>query len=150
MRRGLVRITTILGLTLAITLALGALAPSARGTWTPRRNMLEWMNAARTVRGEVALDRGWRLRVLADEHSRRMANAGRIFHTRSLGYRLRYVSWTVAGENVGAGGSMRSLYDAFMKSRPHRENILERRFRRVGIGVYSSSGFLWVTLIFVG
>jgi len=45
---------------------------------------------------------------------------------------------------------MRALYDAFMQSTPHRENILERGFRRVGIGVYAHDGFLWVTLIFVG
>ena len=150
MRRGLVRITTILGLTLALTVVLGAIAPSARGNWTPRRDMLDWMNAARNRHGEVLLYRGWRLRELADDHSRQMANAGRIFHTESLGSRLRTVSWTIAGENVGAGGSLRSLFDAFMRSEPHRDNILGRGFRRVGIGVYPHDGFFWVTRIFVG
>jgi uncharacterized protein YkwD len=150
MRRGLVRITAILGLTLALTVVLGAVAPSARSAWTPRLDMLGWMNAARSARGEVALYQGWRLRAMADDHSRRMAEAGRIFHTDSLGSRLSVVSWTVAGENVGAGLSTRALYDAFMKSQPHRDNILGRGFRRVGIGVYARDGFLWVTLIFVG
>ncbi len=150
MRAGLVRITKVLGLTLAITVALGALAPSARATWTPRRDMLGWMNTARTGHGAVVLDRGWRIRELADAHSRQMADAGRIFHSGSLGSRLTFVSWTVAGENVGAGLSMRGLYDAFMDSAGHRANILERRFRRVGIGVYAHDGFLWVTMIFVG
>jgi uncharacterized protein YkwD len=150
MRRGLVRITAIPGLMLALTLVLVAAVPSANAAWTPRRDMLGWMNAARTARGSVALDPGWRLRALADEHSRKMAIAGRIFHTDSLGAKLTSVSWRQAGENVGAGGSMRALYDAFMQSKPHRENILERGFRRVGIGVYAHDGFLWVTLIFVG
>ena len=150
MRAGLVRITKVLGLTLALTVALGALAPSAHATWTPRRDMLGWMNTARGVHGAVVLDRGWRLREMADVHSRQMADAGRIFHTTSLGSRLTFVSWTVAGENVGAGLSMRGLYDAFMDSEGHRANILERRFRRVGIGVYAHDGFLWVTMIFVG
>ena len=45
---------------------------------------------------------------------------------------------------------MRTLYEAFMDSAGHRANILERRFRRVGIGVYAHGGFLWVTMIFVG
>jgi uncharacterized protein YkwD len=129
---------------------LGALAPSAQATWTPRRDMLGWMNTARSVHGAIVLDRGWRLREMADAHSRQMANAGRIFHTDSLGSRLTFVSWAVAGENVGAGGSMRALYDAFMDSAPHRDNILGRGFRRVGIGVYAHGGFIWVTLIFVG
>jgi uncharacterized protein YkwD len=150
MRRGLVKAVKVLGLTLALSVVLGAVAPSARATWTPRRDMLGWMNDARTDRGTRALDRGWRLRAMADDHSRAMADAGRIFHTVSLGSRLRFVSWKVAGENVGAGGSMRSLYDAFMRSDPHRRNILGRDYRRVGVGVYAHDGFLWVTLIFVG
>lgn len=150
MRAGLVRITKILGLTLALTVVLGALAPSAQATWTPRRDMLGWMNTARSVHGAIVLDRGWRLREMADVHSRQMADAGRIFHTTSLGNRLTFVSWAVAGENVGAGLSMRGLFDAFMDSEGHRDNILEHRFRRVGIGVYAHDGFLWVTMIFVG
>jgi uncharacterized protein YkwD len=87
---------------------------------------------------------------MANEHSQQMAKAGRIFHTVSLGSKLTFVSWSVAGENVGAGGSMRDLFDAFMKSDAHRQNILGRGFRRVGVGVYAHDGFLWVTLIFVG
>lgn len=150
MRRGLVRTVKVLGLTLALSVVLGAVAPSARAAWTPRRDMLGWMNDARSDRGARVLDRGWRLRAMADEHSRQMANAGRIFHTASLGSKLTFVSWSVAGENVGAGGSMRSLYDAFMRSDPHRRNILGRGYRRVGVGVYAHDGFLWVTLIFVG
>jgi len=150
MRVGLVKATKVLGLTLALSVVLGAVAPSAHATWTPRRDMLGWMNTARSNRGVVVLDRGWRLRELADDHSRQMANAGRIFHTASLGSKLTFVSWKVAGENVGAGGSMRALFDAFMKSDPHRDNILGRAYRRVGVGVYAHDGFLWVTLIFVG
>ena len=150
MRRGLVGAVKVLGLTLALTVVFGALAPSARAAWTPRRDMLGWMNTARSDHGQVLLDRGWRLRAIADTHSRRMASAGRIFHTTSLGSTLSSVSWNVAGENVGAGGSMRALYEAFMESDPHRDNILGRGFRRVGVGVYAHGGFLWVTLIFVG
>ena len=150
MRAGLVKTGKVLGLTLALSIVLGAVAPSAQATWTPRRDMLGWMNSARSNHGAVALDRGWRLREMADDHSRQMANAGRIFHTASLGSKLTFVSWRVAGENVGAGGTMRALYDAFMKSDAHRDNILGRGFRRVGIGVYAHDGFLWVTMIFVG
>ena len=150
MRRGLVKTIKVFGLTLAISVLLGAVAPSARAAWTPRLDMLGWMNSARSHSGAAVLDRGWRLRQLADDHSRQMANAGQIFHTVSLGSKLTFVSWRMAGENVGAGGSMRALFDAFMKSDPHRDNILRRGYRRVGIGVYAHDGFLWVTLIFVG
>ena len=150
MRRGLVRTAKVLGFTLALTIVLSAVAPSARATWSPRLDMLGWMNNARSAHGAVVLNRVWQLRAMADEHSRQMANAGRIYHTTSLGSRLTFVSWNVAGENVGAGGSMWRLYEAFMDSEGHRDNILDYRYRRVGIGVYASDGFLWVTLIFVG
>jgi uncharacterized protein YkwD len=150
MRRGLVKSVTVLGLTLALTVALAAVAPSANATWTPRRDMVRWMNSARSGRGIVALDMGWRLRQLADTHSRRMAGEGRIFHSSSLGERLRFVSFRIAGENVGVGGTMWRLYEAFMDSAPHRANILGQGFRRVGVGVYAHDGFLWVTMIFVG
>ena len=150
MSRGLVRAVKVLGLTLALSVALGAVAPTAHAVWTPRRDMLSWMNSARSNHGAVGLDRVWAIRQLADDHSRDMAVAGRIFHTTALSSKLRIVSWSVAGENVGAGGELRALFDAFMRSDAHRANILEPRFRRVGIGIYRSDGFIWITLIFVG
>jgi uncharacterized protein YkwD len=58
--------------------------------------MLGWMNTARANHGQVVLHGGWRLRAMADEHSRRVASAGRIFHTASLGSALTSVSWNVA------------------------------------------------------
>ena len=150
MGRGLAK--TLKGSGLAVTLAvlLGGLAPAARADWTPRRDMLSWINTARTNHGARVLVGGWRLRDLADAHSRQMADAGRIFHTPSLGSRLTFLTWRTAGENVGAGTSMRNLYDAFMRSAPHRANILAGSYRRIGIGVYRAGGFLWVTLVFVG
>jgi uncharacterized protein YkwD len=150
MSRGLVKATKVLGLTLALSVVLGALAPEARAGWAPRRDMLTWMNRARDNRGAVALDRVWVLRHLADEHSEDMAREGRIFHTTDLGSELRIVSWSVAGENVGVGVKLRSLFEAFMDSAPHRANILNGDFRRVGIGICRADGYLWITLLFVG
>ena len=150
MRRGLVKAVKVLGLTLALSVVLGALAPSARATWTPRRDMLGWMNTARSHHGSVAwIGAGgfgrWRTSTAG-----RWRAPGRSSTLPPSAPSSRSVSWNVAGENVGAGGSMRALFDAFMKSDVHRDNILGRGFRRVGIGVYAHDGFLWVTLIFVG
>lgn len=150
MRRGLVRAAKVLGLTLALSVVLAAVAPSAQARWTPRYDMLRWMNGARADRGLVHLHMGPRLLNLANRHSRQMAGQGRIYHSTPLSATLRYVSWRVAGENVGVGGRMWKLYEAFMDSSPHRANILEYRFRRVGVGVYVHDGFKWVTMIFVG
>ena len=62
MRRGLVKAAAVLGLTLALSIVLGALAPAARADWAPRRDFAAWMNRARTSRGTVALDRVYVLR----------------------------------------------------------------------------------------
>ena len=150
MRRGLVRTTKVLGLTLALTVVLGAVAPSARATWTPRRDMLGWMNNARsgTARSSWTGDGGsgrWRTSTAG-----RWRTPGGSSTRRPSAPGSRSCRGAVAGENVGAGLSMRTLYEAFMDSDGHRDNILERRFRRVGIGVYAHDGFLWVTMIFVG
>jgi uncharacterized protein YkwD len=150
MSRGLVKAVKVLGLTLALSVVLGAVAPTAHAAWTPRREMLSWMNSARSNHGAAGLSRVWVIRQLADDHSRDMAAEGRIFHTTALSSKLRAVSWSVAGENVGAGVELRALFDAFMRSDAHRANILQPRFRRVGIGIVRSDGFIWITLIFVG
>jgi uncharacterized protein YkwD len=150
MRRGLVKTATVLGLTLALSVVLGALAPAARAEWAPRRDFLTWMNGARANHSARALERVYVLRKMADQHSREMAAQGRIFHTSNLGTRLRVVSWQVVGENVGAGQRLRALFDAFMDSAPHRANILYRTYRDVGIGVHRDGGIIWITLIFVG
>ena len=151
MSRGLVRAAKVLGLTLVLSVMLGATAPEARADWTPRRDLATWMNAARANHGARALERVWVLRQLADDHSRAMARDGRIFHTTNLSTRLRIVSWQVYGENVGVTDGLRRLFDAFMDSPSHRANILDGRFGRVGIGVYRDDrGYVWVTLVFVG
>jgi uncharacterized protein YkwD len=54
------------------------------------------------------------------------------------GYLRRARSWS-AGENIawGSGGyaTPRSIVRAWMNSPPHRENILNGRFREIGLGV---------------
>ncbi|MGQ0615989.1 MAG: CAP domain-containing protein [Acidimicrobiia bacterium] len=57
--------------------------------------------------------------------------------------------WTRVGENVGYGGTMQDVQDAFMDSSPHRANILGD-YNRVGIGVARDGhGTVWVTLDFL-
>jgi uncharacterized protein YkwD len=150
MGRGLARSAPLVAAVVALSVVVG-MAPEARAEWTPRHDLVTWMNAARANHGARPLDRVWVLRELADDHSRAMAREGSIFHTTNLATRLRIVSWDVYGENVGVTDGLRRLFEAFMDSPAHRANILDRRFGRVGIGIYRDDhGYLWVTLIFVG
>jgi uncharacterized protein YkwD len=147
---GSVRVARILALALAATVALGALAPAAEARLLRRERMLQLINDRRVARDVGRLDLRSRITRVAKEHSREMAAEGELFHTESLSRVLRYTSWRIAGENVGAGGDVESLFRAFMDSASHRRNLLRDSFRHVGIGMVSADGYLWVTMIFYG
>lgn len=81
------------------------------------------------------------LRQVARSHSREMASRGFVGHGSpaggSLAERLAgaVTARSFVGENVTLAGSIEQAHSAFVASAPHLRNILEPRFRRVGIGV---------------
>lgn len=115
-----------------------------------RQEMLTLTNDARAHHGERALSLDERLSRYAVKHSRQMAEAGQLFHTPNLIDRLGGLDWSIGGENVGMATNLERLQTAFMASKPHRENILRRRFDHAAIGIVQSDGELWVTIIFYG
>jgi hypothetical protein len=52
--------------------------------------------------------------------------------------------WTVLGENVGEGGSVAAIEDAFANSPHHYDNIVDPRFNAVGVGVVIDNDVIWV------
>ncbi|HVM11080.1 MAG TPA: CAP domain-containing protein [Actinomycetota bacterium] len=115
-----------------------------------RRVMRRLINGERAPRGLVRLRAHSALNKVAQSHTREMASANRLYHNGSLAHDLRHVNWSILGENVGVGSTLYSLHRAFMNSSGHRANILNRRFRRVGIGVVRARGRTWVTVVFKG
>ena len=108
------------------------------------------MNAERVDHNRRRLKMQETLVAVAREQSADMAQAGSIFHNPELANDLGQVSWSIAGENVGVGGSVETLHEAFMNSPPHRKNIMRRSFKRVGVGVVTADGRIWVTVVFAG
>jgi len=113
------------------------------------RSTICLLNRERTRRDMRALPRNRRLSRAALSHTRDMVNrryfahvskAGRdvVDRLRSTGYLRGTRSWSV-GENLawgtGARSTPRQTVSAWMKSAGHRQNILSRRFREIGIGV---------------
>ncbi len=98
------------------------------------------INRVRSARGLPQLQVGPRLQAAARAHSRAMARSGSFTHGNWY-YRLRRfgVRGRVLGENIAWGvghlGSPRQIMRAWMNSPGHRANILNRRFREVGIGI---------------
>ncbi len=106
------------------------------------------LTAARRRAGQpdIRLDR--HLSRIARKHSSKMMSQRLLHHTPAARLRRHLTDWEVIGENVGVGGTVASLHDAFMQSRPHRANILESGFQHVGIGTRQARGRLWVTVVF--
>ena len=150
MKRSSSRIASILVLALAATIALGLVGIPAHAGTLRRVQMLRMMNGARSDHDVARLKLEDGLVHTARRHSEAMAAKGYIFHTASLASKLRKVTWRIAGENVGAGGTVEDLFNAFMASDGHRRNILRSSFKHVGIGMVKRDGFLWVTLMFYG
>lgn len=107
------------------------------------------VNAERTSRGLSALERDADLAQAARDHSRDMAKRNYFDHTspggKTVGDRVRDAGygdpgdgWRV-GENLGWGTGRRAapnaLVDEWLKSPPHRKNMLKSAFEEVGVGV---------------
>ena len=107
------------------------------------------LNNARQQHGLGRLRANGRLSTAAAAHSGDMVRKRYFSHTsrtgrdvvdrlRNSGYIPGATSWVV-GENIawGSGGrsTPRSIVSAWMNSPGHRQNILSRRFREIGIGV---------------
>jgi uncharacterized protein YkwD len=139
-------------LLLAALLLFGLLPaqPALAADPTAESAMRQRINAARTQRRRVKLKMNSRMVSVARQHSAEMAGAGEIFHNEALSGDLTGMSWSVAGENVGVGGSIPELHTAFMQSPPHRANVMKRVYDRVGVGVVEANQRIWITVVFAG
>src|SRR5205085_936164 len=71
-----------------------------------------------------------------------MAAGGRIWHsTLSDGITA---DWQKLGENVGMGGSVDGLHNAFVASPHHYENLVDADFTQIGIGIAMNGSTMYV------
>ena len=115
-----------------------------------RTDMFQLVNGCRRNNHLRPLKINWQLSSDALRHSRAMARRHTVFHTPHLGSVVARYHPRTWGENVGMAGTLRRVQSLFMGSAPHRANVLNRGFKRVGVGVIRSGGGLWVTLDFYG
>jgi len=117
-----------------------------------RMQMVSLTNLDREKHDRAALRFQARISRYAKDHSRAMARKGYIYH--STEEQLRNVldgqDWSIGGENVGVGGTLESLEQAFMASKLHRENILRKTYDHMAVGIVRADGGLWITVIFYG
>lgn len=144
-----VRIRTVLlclltVVVLATSTALVGVSP-ASATTTREARLLARINTARANHGLPPLRSSPDLMSAARGHTVSMAGARTLFHTASF---TSLCCWAVIGENVGYGFTVRGVHRQFMRSAPHRANVLDPRMRQVGVGVVERNGMLWVTEVF--
>ena len=159
------RTLSVMVLLLGVSLSVGARADadsgvpptrlaSSRATLGPGElAVVKLINSFRARNGVPALLVGPALSRAAQAHSRDMARRGYFDHgafatrLRSFGVRAPYV-----GENIAAGTrplTPSTIVRMWIQSPPHRENLLDRSFRRIGVGVAGASTRL-VTADFSG
>ncbi len=149
-KRAVIGITTA-ALFAGLAPATVASAGTSGSCWDVKgseRGFAKRINDVRSVarRGTLRLDP--ELSRAARLHSREMVKQDKLYHTPSDKLSRRVTNWTVLGENVGVGGDVQSLHDAFMASPGHAQNVLYDSFRHMGVGTVKAHGQLWVTVIF--
>ena len=160
------RILSVVVLMLGFALALGTRA-EANGITPPERlasvgvttptpgevAIVRVMNTVRATNGAPPLRIGRALSRAARAHSVDMARRGYFDHgpfvqrLRRFGVRAPYI-----GENLASGTkplSAAGIVRMWIASPPHRENLLDRDFRLVGVGLAGGSTLL-VTADFAG
>jgi uncharacterized protein YkwD len=124
----------------------GADRPAAHlGARKVRKQVRCLINEQRRERGLEELDRSKSLRVASQRHAEAMVANDCLAHRcgdepdletrlQRAGY-FRDASWWRYAESTGCGPSAEAMVANWMATRYHRENILERAYRDIGVGV---------------
>lgn len=141
-----------------VALSFGALSPATLATAggsascyhykSAERQFADKINLARRVAGSGSIRLDKQLSRVARRHAWEMDKENRLFHTEGNKLGWRVTKWNALGENVGVGGSVDSLHEAFMSSPAHRENVLRSSYSHLGVGVHRDKNYMWVTMVF--
>jgi uncharacterized protein YkwD len=148
----------------------GSLTPSGSSSFTPlsntlssadtiENNLLNSVNSTRSQYGIGSLLLNPALSSIARSRSADMINRNYFSHTTPDGKNIFAIlnengfSWQFAGENIyqcsPAGmGSESAILNTWMSSPSHRDNLLNRAFNQVGIGIVDSGDTRTVSIVF--
>lgn len=126
--------------------------PNSDKAWF--QNLLNEHNSERLVSGLGALEISTQLCQAAQAHADWMAENKKMSHTGAGGSTVSTrvsktgYAWAMVGENIAWGqGSSAEVFQAWMHSSGHRANILNSRYREIGIGLTNSpNGPYWAVV----
>ena len=139
---------SLVPLTAAVVAAQDASATHGDGT-AEEQQFVAKINDLRASKGLPRLAVDVELTAQARIWSRTMKDAGNIFHSQDLSAGIS-ADWQKLGENVGVGGTVDALFDAFVASPKHYENLVDPMYRYIGIGVVWDGDRMFTAHRFMG
>ena len=135
------------------TTARTALAPAVLRTGSPAQDLLALTNQARAAAGLAPLTWSAGIAAMAQNWSQSMAGDATVCAVPPLAHNPSYKdqtpgNWTKVGENVGCAepASATVIFNAWMGSGGHKENILRPEFTHIGIGwAVTANGIAFAT-----
>jgi uncharacterized protein YkwD len=140
-RRGLAFLLSALILLVPLQAQRAGAITDEEATFAAMVNDVRFGTGVRTLRVTDRLSK------VARRHSRQMAVRGELYHS-DLRRAFRGFTYRMVGENVGFGGSLDELLEAFLDSPPHRQNLVAN-WKKTGVGVYWNGGRVWITQVFL-
>ncbi|MGQ0466187.1 MAG: CAP domain-containing protein [Sporichthyaceae bacterium] len=134
---------------MAVQVQVAGPADAATSITTIRAKVDTLTDAARKAKGCAPLTLDSKLSLAAQRHANDMSAKNYFSHTSKDGttwiQRIKRAGYTKpAGENIARGyTSSASVLKAWMNSPGHRRNILDCKFKKIGVG-YNAKGHYWV------
>ncbi|MGH9285581.1 MAG: CAP domain-containing protein [Acidimicrobiales bacterium] len=145
MRRRALAVVGIVATAAALTLPLAR--PALAADATAEAQFVELINQERAGLGLGALAVRPELVTMARNWTDDMSLLGSLLHN-PLMAALAPSGWQRLAENVGYGGGVATLHQAFMNSPGHKANVLGD-FNQLGVGVSRVGTTMWVTVNFM-
>ena len=132
---------------LAIVIIVAALSLLTACLSASQDEVLTELNADRKANRLSSLAVQADAQAKAQAWAEKLASENKLYHsTLSDGIRVR---WCSLGENVGYGGSVAAIEDAYMNSSGHRANILSTKWNGVGVGYARNGNRIFTVQVFI-
>jgi uncharacterized protein YkwD len=132
---------------LAIAVLFVALSLLTACLSSAQSEVLTELNADRKANRLTALSTQADAQRKAQAWAEKLARENKLYHsTLSDGIKVR---WCSLGENVGYGGSVAAIEDAYMASPGHKANIVNTKWNGVGVGYARNGNRVFTVQVFI-
>ena len=107
-----------------------ALSTACESTPAERNQVIQMVNVSRAGAGLRALSENTQLDIKADGWARHLRDVCTLSHSTLSDGAPR--QWMKLGENVGYGGAIDQVHQAYLESPGHRANIMDPTFKTMG------------------